>query len=68
MKLSDKAVYVVAYRDTSDDEWETSGLTYGNVLDAVVDANSRKFHNPDKQTQIFKYDTPVPVEHELHKG
>lgn len=39
MKIIDIEVYIVGFRKTDNDEWETSGATYGNQIDAQAVMN-----------------------------
>lgn len=34
MRIVEKKVYIIGFRKTDNDEWETSGATYGNLIDA----------------------------------
>ena len=38
MKLVDKKVYVIGTRQSSIEPWETSGATYGNLVDVNATA------------------------------
>lgn len=62
MKVVDKQVYIVGYRYSDNDPWHTSGLNYGNLQDAVANANTQKFHMPDLKIKIFKLGRAIPVE------
>ena len=31
MNVVDKKVYIIAFRKTDNDDWKTSGVTYGNL-------------------------------------
>ena len=39
MDLVDKKVFVIATRKSNNDSWETSGATYGNLVDVNATAN-----------------------------
>ena len=39
MDLVDKKVFVIATRKLNNDSWETSGATYGNLVDANATAD-----------------------------
>lgn len=52
MKLTDKKVYVVGFRKTDNDDWETSGKTYGNLVDAVATKNAIS-KQTEWQTHVF---------------
>lgn len=62
MNVVDKRVYIVGYRKSDNDPWETSGLNYGNLRDAIANANTQQFHMPDLKIKIFKMGRAIPVE------
>lgn len=39
MNLVDKKVFVIGTRQSNNDSWETSGATYGNLVDVNATAN-----------------------------
>ncbi|QQB26688.1 hypothetical protein [Leuconostoc pseudomesenteroides] len=55
-----KQVYIVGFRKTDNDEWETSGATYGNQIDAqaVMNKLSKK---TKQQLKLFKFGRAIPV-------
>ncbi|MFL2089709.1 hypothetical protein ACEN4H_07395 [Leuconostoc mesenteroides] len=60
MKIIDIEVYVVGYRKTDNDEWETSGKMYGNLIDAQAVMN--KLSKETKQhLKLFKFGRAVPL-------
>lgn len=60
MKVIDKQVYIVGFRKTDNDEWETSGQTYGNLIDAQAVINGLQKETP-QQLKLFKFGRAVPV-------
>lgn len=62
MKVVDKQVYIVGYRYSDNDPWETSGSSYSNLEDAVANANTQMFRMPKLKTQVFKMGRATPVE------
>ncbi|MGO2927608.1 MAG: hypothetical protein ACTICO_08230 [Leuconostoc citreum] len=61
MKVIDKQVYIVGFRKTDNDEWETSGKTYGNLIDAQAAMNGLS-KETKQQLKLFKFGRAVPVE------
>ena len=61
MKLVEKQVYIVGYRKTDNDEWETSGKSYGNLIDAQAAMNGLS-KETKQQLKLFKFGRAVPVE------
>ncbi|WP_413981416.1 hypothetical protein ACMDB6_08275 [Leuconostoc mesenteroides] len=61
MKIIDIEVYIVGYRKTYNDEWETSGKTYGNLIDAQAAMNGLS-KETKQQLKLFKFGRAVPVE------
>ena len=61
MKIIDIEVYIVGYRKTDNDEWETSGKTYGNLIDAQAVINKLS-KETKQQLKLFKFGRAVPVE------
>ena len=61
MKVVDIEVYIVGYRKTDNDEWETSGKTYGNQIDAQAVMNKLS-KETSQQLKLFKFGRAVPVE------
>ncbi|OQJ73345.1 hypothetical protein BMS77_02165 [Leuconostoc pseudomesenteroides] len=61
MKVIDKQVYIVGFRKTDNDEWETSGATYGNQIDAQAVMNKLSKKTP-QQLKLFKFGRAIPVE------
>lgn len=53
MDLVDKKVFVIATRKLNNDSWETSGATYGNLVDANATA--------DGLTKVFSGEVKVFV-------
>ena len=61
MKLVEKQVYIVGYRKTDNDEWETSGKTYGNLIDAQAAMNELS-KETKQQLKLFRFGRAIPVE------
>ena len=61
MKVIEKQVYIVGYRKTDNAEWETSGATYGNQIDAQAVMNKLSKKTP-QQLKLFKFGRAIPVE------
>ena len=61
MKLVEKQVYIVGYRKTDNDEWETSGKTYGNLIDAQAAINELS-KETKQQLKLFRFGRAIPVE------
>lgn len=61
MKVVEKQVYIVGFRKTDNDEWETSGKTYGNLIDAQASMNGLS-KETKQQLKLFKFGRAVPVE------
>lgn len=64
MKVVDNQVFIVGYRYSDNDPWETSGSIYWNLEDDKANANTQQFHMPDLKIKIFKMGRAVPVEGE----
>ncbi|USI45486.1 hypothetical protein [Leuconostoc mesenteroides] len=60
MKIIDIEVYIVGYRKTDNDEWETSGKTYGNLIDAQAVMNKLS-KETKQQLKLFKFGREIPV-------
>ncbi|MBZ1530706.1 hypothetical protein [Leuconostoc mesenteroides] len=60
MKVVDIEVYIVGYRKTDNDEWETSGKTYGNLIDAQAAMNELS-KETKQQLKLFKFGRAVPL-------
>ena len=61
MKIIDIEVYIVGYRKTDNDEWETSGKTYGNLIDAQAAMNGLS-KETKQQLKLFQFGRAIPVE------
>lgn len=61
MNVVDKQVFIVGYRYSYNDPWETSGSSYSNLEDAVANANTQMFHMPKLKTKVFKFGRAMPV-------
>lgn len=55
MKVIEKQVYIVGFRKTDNDEWETSGQTYGNLIDAQATASGLN-KSISGQVKVFIFD------------
>ena len=55
MKLIDKTVYVIGTRKQPNESWETSGATYGNLVDvqATADGLAKVFSG---EVKVFVFD------------
>ncbi|MBO3043171.1 hypothetical protein J5E41_11610 [Staphylococcus epidermidis] len=55
MDLVDKKVFVIATRKLNNDSWETSGATYGNLVDAnaTADGLAKVFSG---EVKVFVFD------------
>ena len=62
MNVVDKQVFIVGYRYSDNDPWETSCSIYWNLEDAVANANTQMFHMTKLKTQVFKMGRATPVE------
>lgn len=60
MKVIEKQVYIVGFRKTDNDEWETSGATYGNQIDAQAVMNKLSKETP-QQLKLFKFVRAIPL-------
>lgn len=60
MKVVDIEVYIVGYRKTYNDEWETSGKTYGNLIDAQA-AMNKLSKETEQQLKLFKFGRAIPL-------
>lgn len=64
MNVVDKQVFIVGYRKSDNEPWQTSGKSYWNLEDAKANANTQQFHMPNLKIKIFKMGRAVPVEGE----
>lgn len=60
MKVVDKQVFIVGYRKSDNDEWLTSGKSYGNLIDAQADMNKLS-KETKQQLQLFKFGRAIPL-------
>lgn len=61
MNLVEKQVYIVGFRKTDNDEWLTSGKSYGNLIDAQAAINELS-KDTKQQLKLFKFGRAVPVD------
>ena len=61
MKLTDKEVYIFGFRKNDNDDWLTSGINYGNEVDARNALVDMKFHLPNLEYEIFKFGRSHPI-------
>ena len=61
MKVVDKQVYIVGFRKTDNDEWQTSGKSYGNLIDAQATMNELS-RETKQQLKLFKFGRAMPLE------
>lgn len=62
MNVVDKQVFIVGYRYSDNEPWETSASIYWNLEDAVANANTQMFHMPKLKTKVFKMGRATPLE------
>ena len=67
MKLTDKEVYIVGYRENDNDEWQTSGLSYNNEIDAQSELIKQRYHLPKLQYDVFKFGRAMPLKFEANQ-
>ncbi|MGQ4573736.1 hypothetical protein ACUIJP_06595 [Leuconostoc pseudomesenteroides] len=60
MKVIEKQVYIVGFRKSDNDEWETSGATYGNQIDAQSVINELQ-KETRQQLKLFKFGRAIPL-------
>jgi hypothetical protein len=55
VNLVDKKVFVIGTRKSNNDAWETSGATYGNLVDAnaIADGLTKVFSG---EVKVFVFD------------
>jgi len=55
MKLVDKKVYVIGTRKQPNESWDTSGATYGNLVDvkSTADGLTKVF---SREVKVFVFD------------
>ncbi|ORI85684.1 hypothetical protein [Leuconostoc lactis] len=61
MKIIDIEVYIVGFRKTDNDEWQTSVKSYGNLIDAQA-AMNELIKETKQQLKLFKFGRAVPVD------
>lgn len=61
MKIIDIEVYIVGFRKKDNDEWLTSGKSYGNLIDAQAAMNELS-KETKQQLKLFKFGRAIPVE------
>ena len=61
MNLVEKQVYIVGYRENDNDEWQTSGLSYNNEIDARSELIKKQYHLPKLQYEVFKFGRAMPL-------
>jgi len=54
MRVVDKEVYLVGYRNSDTDDWLTSGKIFFNSFDAEWEIKDLKIHAPKWQYKLFK--------------
>lgn len=67
MKVVEKQVYIVGFRKTDNDEWETSGKTYGNLQDANWNCHDMGVKT-GAITQVFEFMRPMPISGDVKKS
>ncbi|MFT9031170.1 MAG: hypothetical protein ABF415_06810 [Leuconostoc pseudomesenteroides] len=60
MKVIEKQVYIVGFRKTDNDERETSGATYGNLIDAQAVIKGLQ-KETQQQLKLFKFGRAIPL-------
>lgn len=61
MNVVEKQVYIVGYRENDNDEWQTSGLSYNNEIDARSELIKQRHHLPKLQYEVFKFGRAMPL-------
>lgn len=61
MKIIEKQVYIVGFRKTENDEWQTSGVSHGNLIDAQAAMNELS-KETKQQLKLFKFGRATPVD------
>lgn len=61
MLLVEAKVYVVGYRKSDNDQWRTSGKTWGDLTDAQWNAKELAKH-ASCTTQVFEMGKMLPVD------
>lgn len=61
MKVVDKQFFIVGYRKSDNDEWQTSGLSYNNEIDARSELIKQQYHLPQLQYEVFKFGRAMPL-------
>lgn len=67
MKVVDKQFFIVGYRKKDNDEWETSGLSYNNEIDAQSELIKQRYHLPKFQYEVFKFGRAMPLNFEVNQ-
>lgn len=67
MKVVEKQVYIVGYRKSDNDDWQTSGLSYSSAIDAQSDLIKQRHHLPQLQYEVFKFGRAMPLNFEINK-
>lgn len=62
MNVVDKQVFIVGYRKSDNEPWQTSGKNHWNLEDAKAWAILQRYHMPNYKIKIFKMGRAVPVE------
>ena len=65
MKVVDKQFFIVGYRKSDNDEWQTSGLSYNNDIDAQSELIKQRYHLPKFQYEVFKFGRAMPLNFEV---
>ena len=60
MKVVEKQVYIVGFRKMDNDEWLTSGKSYGNLIDAQAAMNELS-KKTKQQLKLFKFGRAMPL-------
>ena len=54
MNISDKRIYIIGYRKSSRDGWESMDKVLYNMIDAKYEVAQLKSHAPNWQYRIFE--------------
>jgi len=65
MKVVEKQVYIVCYRENDNDEWQTGGLSYNNEIDVRSELIKQQYHLPILQYEVFKFGRAMPLNFEI---
>ena len=67
MKVVDKQFFIVGYRKSDNDDWQTSGLSYNNEIDAQSELIKQRYHLPQLQYEVFKFGRAMPLHFDIRQ-